>query len=88
MNAEQKQITDVLRWAVNPSLPAPLMDGIDEDVLVELAQYHRILQPLLSRLQAARPPGCPPRLRTHLRVMQHHIRRHAQERMVAAREIS
>ncbi len=88
MNSMEQRVVDVLKWAVCPSRSAPPMDGLDEDALVELAQYHRILQPLLSRLEAGRPSGCPPRLRTRLRVMQHQIRRHAQERMAAAREIS
>lgn len=88
MNSMEQRVVDVLKWAVCPSRPAPAMDGLDEDALVELAQYHRIVQPLLSRLESARPSGCPPRLCTRLRVMQHHIRRHAQERMAAAREIS
>lgn len=88
MNSMEQRVVDVLKWAVCPSRPAPPMNGLDEDALVELAQYHRILQPLLSRLESARPPGCPPRLRTRLRIMQHQIRRHAQERMAAAREIS
>ncbi len=88
MNSIEQMVVDVLKWAVCPSRPAPPMNGLDEDALVELAQYHRILQPLLSRLDTVKPSDCPPRLRMRLRIMQHEIRRHTQERMAAAREIS
>lgn len=88
MNSMEQRVVDVLKWAVCPSRPAPAMDGLDEDALVELTQYHRIVQPLLTRLESARPPGCPPRLRTRLRMMQHYIRRQTQERMADAREIT
>ncbi len=88
MNSMEQRVVDVLKWAVSINRPAPPMDGLDEDALVEMAQYHCILQPLLSRLESARLPDCPPRLRTRLRVLQHQIRRHTYERMAAAREIT
>lgn len=88
MTEQDQSLVDVLKWAINPNLPTPAPASLDSERLVELVQYHRILGPLIRRVDAARPPWFPRLLLTRLRLVQHHVRQSAALRMDAAREIT
>lgn len=86
-SGDEAAALEILKWTVAADRPAPVMAAVDEEILVELALHHRLVQRLSARLDCARPAWCPPRLRTRLRVLRHQAREHTRERMSAAREI-
>ena len=88
MTPAEATAVDILKWVISPHRSVPAAEALDEDVLIDLASYHRIEARLLTRLESVRPAWCRPALRTRLRIQQHTIRRHAGERMAAAREIT
>lgn len=88
MTEAETTVLEIIKWAVSPMRPAPEVEALDEDLLVEMVVHHRIEARLLARLEAVRPAWCPPRLLTRLRIRQHTIRRQATVQMAAAREMS
>ena len=88
MSQAETTAVQILKWAVRSGLPAPAFEAMDQDVLIDLTTYHRIEARLLARLASARPAGCPASLLTRLRIRQHQVRLHTEERIDAAREMS
>lgn len=88
MTEAETTVLEIIKWAVSPMRPAPVVEALDESLLVKMIVHHRILGQMVSHLDIARPPWCPPRLLTGLRIWQHQTRRTVQAKIAAAREIS
>lgn len=88
MTPAEATALDILKWAVSPDRPVPQGEALEEELLMDLAVHHRLLGPLVSRLDAARPRWCPPRLLTRLRIVQHQTRQRVHRKIIAARDIS
>jgi hypothetical protein len=88
MTETDRALIAVMKWVVNPLLPAPELTAIDEAALTDLLLYHRIVQPFLSRLETGRPRWVSAGLPVRLRFLQQHIRTRTRQQIAAAREIT
>ena len=88
MTPAEASALEILKWAISPNRPVSEGQSFDEETLLTLAVHHRIVGPLIARLDSVRPVWCPTRFRTRLRIKQHETRTKVEANLDAAREIS